>query len=337
MLEEMAKKTVNPQADEDIRPMSDRLQVFSGTAHPELARAIAEHLGSQLGGATVGEYKNGETRVRIEESVRGADVFIVQPTYHPVNHYLMELLIMIDAIKRASASRITAVIPYYGYAKQEKKSRPREPITAKLVADLLQVAGAERILTCDLHAPAIEGFFDIPVDHLQGRRLLADRCRELDLPNPVVVAPDAGRVGWAIEMRDRLGDKAELAIIAKQRPSADNAFAVEMVGNVKDKTALLIDDMIMTGGTLVAAAEMLLDRGARAVYACATHAAFAPGTRELLENSPFTKVLISDTIPVADDDRYRDNTKLEVISVAPLLAEAILHIHEDRSVSALFR
>lgn len=317
--------------------MSDRLQVFSGRAHPALAQAIADHLGTGLGGATVSEYKNGETRVRIEESVRGADVFIIQPTCHPVNHHLMELLIMIDAIRRASASRITAVIPYYGYAKQEKKSRPREPITAKLVADLLQVAGADRILTCDLHAPAIEGFFDIPVDHLQARRLLADRCRELDLPNPVVVAPDAGRVGWAIEMRDRLGDGADLAIIAKQRPTADKAFAVEMVGNVKGKTALLIDDMVMTGGTLVAAAEMLLDRGACAVYACATHAAFAPGTRDLLEASPFTKVLISDTIPITQDNKYSNKSKIEIISVAQLLGEAILHIHEDRSVSALFR
>ena len=318
--------------------MADRLQVFSGTAHPALARAIAEQLDTPLGEAMVTQFRNGETRVVIEESVRGSDVFIVQPTCHPVNHHLMELIIMVDAIKRASASRITAVIPYYGYAKQEKKSRPREPITAKLVADLLQVAGIDRILTCDLHAPAIEGFFNIPVDHLQGRRLLADRCRELDLPNPVVVAPDAGRVGWAVEMRDRLGDRADLAIIAKQRPTADKAFAVEMVGDVRGKTALLIDDMIMTGGTLVAAAQMLLDRGASAVYACATHAAFAPGTRDLLEGSPFTKVLVSDTVPLTSNGHDpHEYSKIEVISVAPLFAEAILHIHEDRSVSALFR
>jgi ribose-phosphate pyrophosphokinase len=316
--------------------MSDRLQVFTGTAHPELARAIADELGTPLGGAIVSEYKNGETRVRIEDSVRGADVFVVQPTCHPVNQHLMELLIMVDAIKRASASRITAVIPYYGYAKQEKKSRSREPITAKLVADLLQVAGANRILTSDLHAPAIEGFFNIPVDHLQARRLLADRCRELDLPHPVVVAPDAGRVGWAVEMRDRLGDHADLAIIAKQRPTADKAFAVEMVGDVRGRTALLIDDMIMTGGTLVAAAEMLLDRGANSVYACATHAPFAPGARDLLERSPFTKVLVSDTVPLAANGHH-EHTKIEVITVAHLFAEAVLHIHEDRSVSALFR
>jgi ribose-phosphate pyrophosphokinase len=315
----------------------DRLQVFTGSAHPTLAQAIADNLGTPLGGATVSEYKNGETRVCIEESVRGADVFVVQPTCHPVNQHLMELLIMIDAIKRASAERITAVIPYYGYAKQEKKSRSREPITAKLVADLLQVAGADRILTCDLHAPAIEGFFNIPVDHLQGRRMLADRCRELDLPHPVVVAPDAGRVGWAVEMRDRLGDRADLAIIAKQRPTADKVFTVEMVGNVRGRTALLMDDMIMTGGTLLAAAEMLLQRGASSVYACATHAAFAPGTRELLEKSPFTKVLISDTVPLTSDGYDDDDSKLEVISIAPLFAEAILHIHEDTSVSALFR
>ncbi|HEX9987438.1 MAG TPA: ribose-phosphate pyrophosphokinase [Chloroflexia bacterium] len=315
--------------------MMERLQVFSGTAHPALARAIATHLGTSLGQALVSQYRNGETRVCIEESVRGSDVFIVQPTCHPVNHHLMELLIMIDAIKRASASRITAVMPYYGYAKQEKKSRPREPITAKLVADLLQTAGADRILTCDLHAPAIEGFFDIPVDHLQGRRLLADRCRELDLPDPVVVTPDQGRVGWALEMRERLGD-ADLAIIAKQRPTADKAYAIEMVGDVRGKTALLIDDMIMTGGTLIAAAQMLLERGARSVYACATHASFAPGARDLLEKSPFTKVLVSDTVPLPANG-YDESTKMEVISVAQLFAEAISHIHEDRSVSALFR
>lgn len=327
--------------------MTDRLQVFTGSAHPVLAQAIAANLGAPLGKALVGRYKNGETRVCIEESVRGSDVFIVQPTCHEVNHNLMELLIMIDAIKRASADRITAVIPYYGYAKQEKKSRPREPITAKLVADLLQVAGADRILTCDLHAPAIEGFFDIPVDHLQGRRLVADRCRELDLPDPVVVAPDQGRVGWALEMRERLGGNTDLAIIAKQRPTVDKAFAVEMVGDVRGKTALLIDDMIMTGGTLIAAAEMLVKRGARAVYACATHASFASGTRELLEESPFTKVLVSDTVPLAPNGYGEGNgngngerekaTKIEVISVAQLFSDAILHIHEDRSVSALFR
>lgn len=312
------------------------LRVFTGNAHPALAQSIANHLGIPLGSALVDKYRNGETRVLIEENVRGADVFIVQPTCAPYDHNLMELLIMIDAIKRASASRITAVIPYYGYAKQEKKSRPREPITAKLVADLLQTAGAHRILTCDLHAPAIEGFFDIPVDHLQARRMLADRCRDLDLPNPVVVAPDAGRVGWAIEVRERLGSNTDLALIAKQRPEADKSYAIEMVGNVQGKTALLIDDMIMTGGTLVEAANMLLQRGASSVYAFATHAAFAPGTRELLENSPFTKVLISDTIPLCDGEHYL-NSKIDTISVAPLVADAILHIHEDRSVSALFK
>jgi ribose-phosphate pyrophosphokinase len=312
------------------------LRVFTGNAHPVLAQSIANHLGVPLGAALVNEYRNGETRVLIEENVRGADVFVIQPTCHPYNHNLMELLIMIDAIKRASASRITAVIPYYGYAKQEKKSRPREPITAKLVADLLQTAGAHRILTCDLHAPAIEGFFNIPVDHLQGRRLLADRCRELDLPNPVVVAPDSGRVGWAMEVRDRLGSHADLALIAKQRPEADKSYAVEMVGNVKGKTALIIDDMIMTGGTLVQAAKMLRDRGASAVYAFATHAAFAPDTRERLERSHFTKVLLSDTIPLRDSEKY-ENSKIEVISMASLVSDAIQHIHEDRSVSALFR
>lgn len=316
--------------------MPDRLQLFTGTAHPALARAVADDLSISLGKAIVSEFRNGETRVRIEESVRGADVFILQPICHPVNHHLMELLIMMDAIKRASASRITAVIPYYAYAKQEKKTSPREPITAKLVADLLQVAGAQRILTCDLHAPAIEGFFDIPVDHLQARRLLADRCRELDLTDPVVVAPDQGRVGWAMEVRERLGRNVNLAIIAKQRPSPDKADMVEMVGNVRGKTALIVDDMIMTGGTLLAATRLLLERGAHSVYACATHAAFAPGTRDVLEGSPLTKVLVSDTLPLLPDGDY-ETSKIEVISVAHLFAEAISHIHEDRSVSALFR
>jgi ribose-phosphate pyrophosphokinase len=317
----------------------EQLQIFTGTAHPALAQAIADHLGIRLGAAMVGQYKNGETRICIEESVRGSDVFVVQPTCHPVNHNLMELLIMIDAIKRASASRITAVIPYYGYAKQEKKSRAREPITAKLVADLIQVAGVNRVVACDLHAPAIEGFFNIPVDHLQGRRLLADRCRELDLPDPVVVTPDQGRVNWALEVRERLGPNTDLAIIAKQRPTADRVETVEMVGNVRGKTALLIDDLIMTGGTLVAAAQMLLDRGARAVYAGATHAAFAPGTRDLLERSPFTRVLVTDTVPLIANGYGHEygSSKIEVISVAQLVAEAILHIHENRSVSALFR
>ena len=266
--------------------------------------------------------------------MRGADVYIVQPTCHPVNHHLMELLIMIDAIKRASASRITAVMPYYGYAKQEKKSRPREPITARLVADLIQVAGANRILTSDLHAPAIEGFFDIPVDHLQARRLLADRCAELDLPNPVIVAPDAGRVGWAVEMRDRMGDHADLAIIAKQRPTADKAFAVEMVGDVRGKTALLIDDMIMTGGTLVAAAEMLLT-GSTGRVRLRHPRAFAPGTGNCWRGR------LSPGAGQRHDSRssrsIAQSHKIEVISVAHLFAEAILHIHEDRSVSALFR
>jgi ribose-phosphate pyrophosphokinase len=217
-----------------------------------------------------------------------------------------------------------------------RRRRAAHAITAKLVADLLQAAGANRILTCDLHAPAIEGFFNIPVDHLQGRRLLADRSRELDLPNPVVVAPDQGRVGWALEVRDRLGPNVDIALIAKQRPTADKALAVEMVGDVRGRTALLIDDMIMTGGTLVAAAEMLLQRGASSVYAFATHAAFAPGTRDLLEDSPFTRVLVSDTIPLTQNGHQGDS-KIEVIGLAQLFADAILHIHEDRSVSALFR
>src|SRR6478736_3330498 len=253
--------------------MDGRLQLFTGNAHPTLAHAIAEELEVPLGNAIVGEFKNGETRVKLEENVRGSDVFVIQPTSHPVDHHLMELLLMIDALKRASAGRITAVIPYYGYAKQEKKTSGREPISAKLVANLIRTAGAHRVLTMDLHAPAIEGFFDIPVDHLQAGPLLADYIREKSLPNPVVVSPDAGGVGRANSFRERIG--AGLAIIAKQRPQPDVAELLEMVGDIHDKTAIIVDDMISTGGTLAEAARALKDRGARAVYACATHGVFA--------------------------------------------------------------
>src|SRR3954463_3850577 len=208
--------------------MSRQLLIFTGNANRPLAEAICGHLEIPLGKAVVDSYRNGETRVLLEESVRGADVFVVQPTSAPVNHHLMELLIMLDALKRASAAQITAVIPYYGYAKQEKKSAPREPISAKLVANLVAEAGADRVLTCDLHAPAIEGFFDIPVDHLQARMLLAQHLRELQLPRPVVVAPDAGRVGWALEFLDVIG--GDLAIIAKRHTGVDQTQAIEMVG-----------------------------------------------------------------------------------------------------------
>ena len=289
-----------------------------------------------MGKAYPERFSDGEFNFQIDENVRGGDVFIVQPTCPPTDAHLMELLIMLDALRRSSAARITAVIPYYGYAKQEKKSAPREPISARLVANLLVRAGADRILTCDLHAPAIEGFFDIPVDHLEARILLANHLRDLRLPDPVIVAPDAGRVGWAMEFREIIG--GELAIIAKQHPSVDHTELIEMVGQVEGRTAILIDDMILTGGTLIAAAHVLLERGARSVYACATHAAFADGARAQMDASPFTRLLVTDTVPLQPDGgTAADTPKIEVLSVAPMLAEAIDRIHNNRSVSSLFR
>lgn len=311
--------------------MDGRLQVFSGTANPPLAEAIMRFLGAPLGRAMVGRFKNGETRVKLDENVRGSDVFIIQPMQTPVNEHLMELLIMIDAVRRASASRITAVIPYYGYAKQEKKSSGREPISAKLVANLLVTAGAQRILTLDLHSPAIEGFFDIPVDHLRAAPLLADYFRLQGLTNVVVVSPDAGGVGRAEDFRIRIG--ADLAIIAKKRPAADRAEVIEMVGDVAGKTAVIVDDMISTGGTLVEATATLKARGAEAIYACAVHPLFADNAGRKMREAGIYRTIVTDTVPLPEWER---DSAVEVLSVAPLLAEAIMRIHKGLSISALF-
>jgi ribose-phosphate pyrophosphokinase len=311
--------------------MEGRLQIFSGNANRALAQEIAACMNINLGRAMVGTFQNGETRVKIEENVRGSDVFVVQPTCTPVNQHLMELLLLIDALRRASAARVTAVIPYYGYAKQEKKTTGREPISAKLVANLITTAGADRVLTMDLHAPAIEGFFDIPVDHLQAGPLLAEYIRELSLPNPVVVSPDAGGVGRALQFRDRIG--AGLAIIAKQRPQPDSVEMLEMVGDIDTKSAIIVDDMISTGGTLAQAALALKERGARSVYACATHPIFAGEALSIITNSVLVETVVTNTIPIGQSS---GKTRIRVISVAPLFAEAILRIHKDLSLSALF-
>jgi ribose-phosphate pyrophosphokinase len=248
-----------------------------------------------------------------------------------VNEHLMELLLLIDALRRASAARVTAVIPYYGYAKQEKKTTGREPISAKLVANLIRTAGAHRVLTMDLHAPAIEGFFDIPVDHLQAGPLLAEYIRELNLPQPVVVSPDAGGVGRANSFRERIG--AELAIIAKQRPQPDVAEVLEMVGDVEGRTAIIIDDMISTGGTLSEAARALKERGALEVHACATHGIFAGDAIGIIAASMLVETVVTNTIPLPGNC---DGARIRVMSVAPLFAEAIMRIHKDLSLSALF-
>jgi ribose-phosphate pyrophosphokinase len=279
----------------------------------------------------VGTWKNGETRVKLEENVRGSDVFAIQSMSDPVNNHLVELLLIVDALRRASAARITAVIPYFAYAKQEKKTSGREPISAKLVANLLTTAGADRILTMDLHSPAIEGFFDIPVDHLRAAPILARHINRQGLQDLVVVSPDAGGVARAEDLRGRTG--GSLAIISKRHPGPDVSEALEMVGDVDGKPAVIVDDMISTGGTLALAAELLRERGASPIYAAATHGIFAQEGLELIDRSPIDKVLVTDTLPLPQDG---PTDKIEVVTVAPLLAEAVTRIHKDLSISALF-
>ncbi len=310
--------------------MDGRLQLFTGNANRSLASAIAGELEVQLGDALVGEFKNGETRVKLDQNVRGSDVFVIQPTCHPVNQHLMELLLMIDALRRASAARITAVIPYYGYAKQEKKTTGREPISAKLVANLITTAGANRVVAIDLHAPAIEGFFDIPVDHLRATPMLARHVRRELADAVVVVSPDAGGVGRAQDFRVRVG--GSLAIIAKQHPTPDATETLEMVGDVDGKVAVIVDDMISTGGTLIQAARMLSERGAARIHVAATHGIFAADAIDQLNASPIDRVFVTDTLPLPPSGEGR----VEIITVAPLLAEAIMRIHKGLSVSALF-
>ncbi|MEY4406935.1 MAG: hypothetical protein RL345_1401 [Chloroflexota bacterium] len=306
--------------------------VFSGTSNPSLAAEICQHLDMRQGGALVSTFKNEETRVRIEENVRGADVFVVQSTSSPVDHHIMELLLMIDALRRASARRVTAVIPYYGYAKQEKKLAGREPISAKLVANLIHTAGADRIVAIDLHSPAIEGFFDIPVDHLRANPIMARWVQEhLAGSDLAIVSPDSGGVARANDFRLRVG--GQLAIVAKQRPQPDVAEVLEMVGDVRGRTAVIVDDMISTGGTLIEAAEMLRSRGATEVIACATHGIFAGDAVDQIDRSCISRVVTTNTIPLAAGVH---SEKIIQVSMAPLLAEAIRRIHHHHSVSALF-
>lgn len=308
------------------------LKIFSGNANRPLAESICRHLGVPLGRALVGKFKNEETRVKIEEHVRGADVFVIQPTSFPADHHIMELLIMIDALRRASADRITAVIPYYAYAKQEKKTSGREPISAKLVANMITTAGADRVVAVDLHAPAIQGFFDIPVDHLTAIPLLADRLDQQAVSNVVVVSPDSGGVQRAIEFQHRVG--AGLAIIAKHRPEPDKAEMLEMVGDVDGKTAVIVDDMISTGGTLKDAAQLLVDRGAASVMAYAVHPVLASDACEIIRDSLLDRVVVTDTIYIPPESL---DGKFEIVSVSWLIAEAIRRIHEGSSISALFQ
>ncbi len=308
------------------------LKLFCGTAHPQLGEEIARHLGVPLGRALITRFADGEIYVRYEENARGVDAFVLQPTCHPVNENLMELLIMVDALRRASAGRITAVIPYYGYARKDKKDAPREPITGRLVADLLSTAGVDRVLTVDLHAGQIEGFFTIPVDHLRAMPLFADYLREKALERGVVVAADDGAVKRSKQLADRLD--LPLAIIFQRRVGKDVKEPVQIVGEVDGRTPVMIEDIIDTAGTLTGAVDVLMRHGARPeVYICATHPVLAGPAVERLSREEIREVIVTNTIPVLPDKRL---PKMTVLSAAPLLAEAIRRIHLNQSVSMLF-
>jgi len=307
------------------------LKIFSGNANPDLAREIASFLGVEVGDARVSRFSDGEIQVKINESVRGADVFVIQPTCTPVNENLMELLILIDAVRRASARRITAVLPYFGYARQDRKTRARDPITAKLVSNLITVSGARRVIAMDLHAGQIQGFFDIPVDHLVGVPILAKYFNEKELDDKVVVSPDLGGVTRARDLAERIG--APIAIIDKRRPEPNVAEIMNIIGDIKGKTVIMIDDIIDTAGTITQGAQALLERGAKEVYVCCTHPILSGPAVDRLANSPIKEVVVTNTIPLPPEKKL---AKIKVLSVAPLMGEAIRRIHEDLSVSELF-
>ncbi len=309
------------------------IKVFTGNANPKLAADIAKNLLLPLGKAEVSKFSDGETSVFIQETVRGSDVFVVQSICNPCNDNLMELLIMIDAFKRASAGRITAVIPYYGYARQDRKTRARDPITAKLIADLITTAGADRVLTMDLHAAQIQGFFNIPVDHLLGIPVLAAHYLKNDYVHDdvVVVSPDLGSVTRSRNFARKLG--LPLGIIDKRRPKPNSAEIMNVIGNVENKTVIMLDDMVDTAGTIVKASEALVQLGANKVYVCATHAVLSDDAATKILKSPITEFIFTDTIPLPKD---KENEKIKVLSVAHIFAQAIERIYEDQPVSILF-
>ncbi len=310
----------------------DRLKVFTGNANRALAEEVCSCLGCPLGDASVKPFSDGEIYVQIHENVRGADVFVIQPTCTPVERHLFELLLMIDALKRASAERITAVLPYYGYARQDRKDKPRVPISAKLVASLLERSGADRILALDLHAAQIQGFFDIPVDHLFATPVMIEYFRAMAGNRLTVVSPDAGGVERARAFAKRL--KAPLAIIDKRREEANVAEVMHIIGRVRNRNCLIVDDLIDTAGTLVEGAEALFEHGAESVTACATHAVLSGPAVERIQASRIKEVVLTNSIPLPEQARRCD--RLRVLSVAPLLAQAIRSIHEETSVSTLF-
>nr|WP_298614118.1 ribose-phosphate pyrophosphokinase [uncultured Thermosynechococcus sp.] len=310
-----------------------RLKLFSGSANTALAQEIARYLGIDLGPMVRKRFADGELYVQIQESIRGCDVYLIQPCCRPVNDHLMELLIMVDACRRASARQVTAVIPYYGYARADRKTAGRESITAKLVANLITQAGASRVLAMDLHSAQIQGYFDIPVDHVYASPVLLDYLRSKNLEDIVVVSPDVGGVARARAFANKLDD-APLAIIDKRRQAHNVAEVMNVVGDVKGKTAVLVDDMIDTAGTILEGARVLRREGAKEVYACATHAVFSPPAIERLQGGDFEEVIVTNTIPVPENQRF---PQLTVLSVASILGETIWRIHEDSSVSSMFR
>lgn len=313
--------------------MPEGIKLITGNAHRKLAEDVARCLNIPLADATVTTFSDGEIMVQINENVRGTDVFVIQPTCAPVNHNIMELLLIMDALRRASARRITAVIPYYGYARQDRKVQPRVPISSRLVADLITIAGANRVLTMDLHAGQIQGFFDIPVDHLYAIPVLLDYIRANYKPqNLVIVSPDAGGVERARTFARKLG--CGLAIIDKRRQTPNVSQVMHVIGDVRDKDTLILDDMIDTGGTTTLAAQALIEHGARSVNAACTHAVLSGPAVERLNSSPINEIIVTNTIPL--DSKQEACKKLKVLNIAPLLAEAIKRIHEETSISSLF-
>ena len=318
-------------ASEESSPWG-ALRLIAGNANPALAQRISDKIGVPLTDPRITRYSDGEIDVKIEGSMRGHDVFVIQPTCHPVNENLMELFIILDALRRASAGRVTAVIPYYGYARKERKSQPREPITAKLIANVITLAGADRLLLLDLHAAAIEGFFDVPTDHLTAQQILADHIRSRGLQQLTVVAPDAGGAKRAEAVANLL--EAPIVFGYKRRESADQSEALAVAGDVDGRDCVVVEDMITTGGTAAAIANMLRAHGARRVLFAATHGVLTAGAPERLRSAPIDEVIVTDSIPIAPE---KQGAPITVLSVAPLLAEAIIRVHENRSVSELFR
>lgn len=333
-----AEKKSQMSADEkpERKPLrarvDDKFKIFCGTANESLCDEVCHFLGLTRGQARVTRFADGEAYIQIQENVRGADVFLMQPTCKPVDMHLMELLLMIDALKRASARRITAVIPYFGYARQDRKDKPRVPISSKLVADLLTTAGADRALVVDLHAPQLQGFFNIPVDHLFASPVLVDYYKKLALPNLTVVSPDAGGVERARFFAKKM-DSA-LAIVDKRRVDVNVAEVMHVIGDVHGRNCLVIDDLIDTAGTLVKTAQALLDNGAIGVYACASHAVLSGPAVENISKSPITEVVVTNTIPLSD--AAQNEPKIKVLTIAGLIGRAIQSIHEETSVSKLF-